>query len=326
MKKLSEFDVSFDPIKNNDEKKRGIEFWHSHLQELKILQQQNHLNLIKPYDEIKKFVKENKIVGYDDAEKEWAFLPDGIQIGENERKQLLSSMQSTKDFAQQRNQLKKIYLNETNFKHFKTIFITCVTTVDEVKDIVTCSIQNSRTKTEDIEKIKKDTDKRLSETDPKFTPIEIKDKQITDQKTGKTISLDDFEGIGELQLDPKRCVADWMIDGNYDHDFRRCKPNAAVEHEEKDKYGWQTGDAKFASRYRQDTVFGVPVKFSQQMVFRQDDAINKCTLKICSSLFEEFKWDDVWYYKNFDQFFSKLKYETMSTDFVFYYADQVLEK
>jgi hypothetical protein len=324
MKKLREFYVSFDPI-NDDNKKRGIEFWHSHLEELKILQQQKYLNLKNPYDQIKKFVEEKKnIKSYEKYEINWKFLEPSSSASQTSRQELLDTISSIQDPSKQKEALKHVYFDKTNFNLFKSVLksIFNINNLQELQDVVKCGstmreVENALS----IASTKKlEADKQGSKTDPTFTRIDKKGKQFVDSKTDKTLFIDDFEGIGELQLDPKRCVADWMIDGNYDHDFRRCKPNAAVEYDEKDKYGWQTGDEKFASRYRQDTVFGVPVKFNQQMVFEQEDHAENCTLKICSCLFDVFKFGNSWYYKDFTQ----IQYET-TNDFQFYYKDQKLE-
>ena len=78
MPKLSDFDVSFDPENNDEEKKRGIEFWHKYITLIRPLQQKRALNLKEPKKGILDFLKTKNIEPFS---VEWEpFEKDGSNI------------------------------------------------------------------------------------------------------------------------------------------------------------------------------------------------------------------------------------------------------
>ena len=162
--------------------------------------------------------------------------------------------------------------------------------------------------------------------DPNFRAVDNQDNNLErDKETKKPLSIRNFANVGDLRIDPEKCVADWKINGSYEHEFRRCKPHAEIEYDKEGQYGWKTPEP-FVERFRQDTVFGVPIVFSQNMVFEQQtevltsgeekDILN-CALFICSKVFSNyFYWNNTCY---FDE--NKHTFAIIDGRLYFFYTD-----
>lgn len=350
MHKLGEFDVSFDPTHITG-KERGIKFWYDHIKELEILQNKKALDLKNPYSGIQTFMTQKKIINMAEKQSEWDFLPHK-DINREDSKQLLNTIRSIRNTEETKNALKKVYFDQENFEIFKPILITQFTTnnSNDLFEIVRCGATSATQdlKLEELQAKKTEIDKEMSKAKPDYVPIEVKDNKqykLKDDKTKELEAIRDFEGAGDLKMTTETCVRDWLIDGGYDHEFKRCKPQGAVEYNEKDKYGWNTNGEEFVSRYRQNTVFGVPVLFDQNMVFDQaksknsksssntkssaptvssDEKIKKCFLKICSEILRVFKHEKTWYYK-IDPAKQFLKYTIKGDDMTFFYGENDIE-
>ena len=340
MHKLSEFVVSpFDPSKETSDKERGIKFWYDHINELKILQKNGALDLKNPYSGIQKFMHQKNIINMAEKQSEWEFLPHKKDINREDSKQLLDTLIGMRNAEETKKALKKVYFDQENFEIFRKILIREFTTTNNLNDllkIVECGAQSTQDlKLEELQAKKTEFDKELSKAEPDYVPIEVKDNKQYKIKDGnkELEAIRDFEGAGDLKLTTETCVRDWLIDGGYDHDFTRCKPQGAVEYNEKDKYGWNTNGEEFVSRYRQNTVFGVPVLFDQNMVFDQaipasavpildKQMMESCFLRICSEILGVFKHEDTWYYKTDAKQF--LKYTIKDDDMTFFYGETIL--
>ena len=332
MPKLSDFDVSFDPENNDEEKKRGIEFWHKYITLIRPLQKNKALNLKTPKQGILDFLATRNALPFSPLWKPFEGNDEQLSIDEFNvikrilnkillRKALVDTYFSKNRIGQIIEVMKKhqwtleevIDLTRRNFQsRQKNLQLNVSTKSKEQVDDVSSENQKSQAtpeykepdKSETWRAIKDEDDDQNRKEDPNFRAVEDEKNLQIDKETKKPLSIPEFANVGPLAIDPERCVADWKINGNYEHEFRRCKPHGEIEYDKEGQYGWKTPEP-FVERFRQDTVFGVPVVFSQNMVFdqqtedltkEQEKEILNCALFICSKMSPSFVYDKTRYF------------------------------
>ena len=335
MPKLSDFDVSFDPQKDEEEKKRGIEFWHKYITLIRPLQQKRALNLKEPKKGILDFLKTKK---HEPFSVEWEpFEKDGSNINPsifanlkaNSNDTIIGKLQRINFSSNNIDRIidvfkiingintEKIYQATRNsFINNQKLKASASVVVDTSSSDSNATSTSSTRPSSIIEALNKELERETlkgkdendeiqKKEDPNFRAVDNQDNNLErDKETKKPLSIRNFANVGDLRIDPEKCVADWKINGSYEHEFRRCKPHAEIEYDKEGQYGWKTPEP-FVERFRQDTVFGVPVVFSQNMVFEQqienkdEILILNCALFICSKVFSKqnkFRYNGVTYF------------------------------
>lgn len=318
-------DTFQDPL-NDDSKTRAINFWYTNCDLLKALQKQGTLDLKNPIEGVKNYYK-----------NVWAKFEyvSSIQSSTLKNGQNISNLDQTKQKIEQLNldtvkeQIKICLMNFYLYDDLIESFVTIIKTwnqkhaeqkmyPEDVFEIIktSCSIEPGEKAKTNIRKAiqsrKPIVEKQIKAAKEHFSPNnvitqpsksgllkEVGEKKVHAIKTGEH----------KLITNAERCVTDWYItkrdqSGNLEatkeHEFKRCKPHDHVRYEEENKYGWANKEFD-RDRYRQDSVFGVPVVFKQGMEFMQDDndtaKLKKFTIYICSKIYGSFYWKEtgIWY-------------------------------